>query len=491
MEKGMIPPQNIELEQRILGALMADANCVDEAMETLVPDYFYKEDHKLVFKAMVWLYERRSPIDFLSVVEALKKSGELELAGGNYAVTLLSSKASSGANMEFDSRVIMESFFKREIIRICSESLKDAYDETTDAFEIIERTGKVYDVVSSQVGRSVHKIGKLVIDRFKAYEVPAIDGITGVPSGFTDLDRETGGWQDTDLIIVGGRPAMGKTAFVLSAARNAAVDHNKPVLIFSLEMSAVQLTDRLVSGETEIEAEIIRKRRLTDWHWQSMHSKIGSLMDAPLFIDDTPGINLLQIATKAKKLKKEEDIGMVIIDYLQLIRIGFGKTGNSNREQDIGTISRSLKILAKELGVPVMALSQLSRNVENRPGPMGKRPLLSDLRESGSIEQDADMVLFLFRPEYYGLTEDEHGRSLAGLAEVIIAKNRNGETTTVPLRFIGKYTKFANIEEQLPSNQLSIETAIKPSTEFDRPTENIIIRPSRMDDIDDDDEYPF
>jgi replicative DNA helicase len=281
---------------------------------------------------------------------------------------------------------------------------------------------------------------------------------------------------------------MGKTAFVLSCARNAAVDFQKPVVVFSLEMSSVQLVNRLISGEAEIEQEKIRKGNLAEWEWQQLHSKIGRLSEAPLLIDDTPALNIFEFRAKCRRLKSQYDIQMVIVDYLQLMH-GKGE-GGGNREQEIGSISRALKSVAKELDVSVLALSQLSRAVESRPGQNGKRPMLSDLRESGSIEQDADMVLFLYRPEYYGIMEDESGRSNAGVGEVIIGKNRHGETGIVPLRFIGKYVKFADLEDSfLPPSSFSAgsESSMMPSESFDRPAGNIIIRPSSMNDMHDDD----
>jgi replicative DNA helicase len=308
-----------------------------------------------------------------------------------------------------------------------------------------------------------------------------------VASGFTALDRITSGWQPSDLVIIAARPAMGKTAFVLSCARNAAVQFNKPVVVFSLEMSSVQLVNRLISGETEIEQEKIRKGNLAEWEWQQLHSKIGRLTEAPLFIDDTPALNIFEFRAKCRRLKAQYDVQLIIVDYLQLMH-GKGDSKSGNREQEIGSISRALKSVAKELNVAVIALSQLSRAVENRPGS-SKRPMLSDLRESGSIEQDADMVLFLYRPEYYGLEEDEQGRSTAGIGEVIIAKHRNGEVGTVPLRFVGKYVKFVDLEDDFGSsggfNNPDPLAGISPSSNFEKPN-NFIIKPSRMDDIDED-----
>ena len=312
------------------------------------------------------------------------------------------------------------------------------------------------------------------------------DSLTGVPSGFKDLDRITGGWQKQDLVIIAARPAMGKTAFVLTCARNAAVNFKRPVAVFSLETSGIQLVNRLISGETEIEQDKIRKGNLAEWEWQQLHSKVGTLAEAPLLIDDTPALNILEFKEKCKSLKSEYDIQVIIVDYIQLMH----SKKNNNREQEIGDISRELKTVARELDITIIAVSQLSRAVESRPGPNGKRPMLSDLRESGSIEQDADMVLFLYRPEYYGLSEDENGRSTAGIGEVIIAKHRNGETGIVPLRFMSNYVKFTDLEDsQIFENNSSFANEIL-SHNFDNPIKNVIIKPTKMDDYNDED-APF
>jgi replicative DNA helicase len=357
----------------------------------------------------------------------------------------LTNRVASAANIEYHSRIIIQKYIQRELIRISTDVISMAYEDTADVLEMLDKAEKnLFEIAQNNLRRDSRKMDDLVHEALKDIEAlkDKKDGLTGVASGFTDLDRMTSGWQKSDLVIIAARPAMGKTAFVLSCARNAAVDFDKPVVVFSLEMSSVQLVNRLISGETEIEQEKIRKGTLEEWEWQQIHSKIGRLEAAPLIIDDTPSLNIFEFRAKCRRLKSQHDIQLIIIDYLQLMQgKAEGKGGGGNREQEIGSISRALKTVAKELNVPVIALSQLSRAVENRPGG-SKRPMLSDLRESGSIEQDADMVLFLYRPEYYGLDVDEDNNPTQGVGEIIIAKHRNGETGKVRLKFVGKYVKF-------------------------------------------------
>ena len=493
---GRIPPQAIDLEEAVLGALMLEKDALSTVIDILKPEVFYQESHKKIFEAIGLLFQKSKPVDILTVTSELRNLGTLEMVGGAYYITNLTNRVASAANIEYHARIISQKYIQRELIRISSEIIQNAYEDTTDIFDLLDHAEKnLFDIAQNNLRRDTQKMDEIIKQSLATLEElrTKTDGLTGVPSGFTDLDRITGGWQKSDLVIIAARPAMGKTAFVLTCARNAAVDFQKPVVVFSLEMSSVQLVNRLISGETEIEQEKIRKGNLAEWEWQQLHSKIGRLTEAPLLIDDTPALNIFEFRAKCRRLKSQYDIQMVIIDYLQLMH-GKGEGGGGNREQEIGSISRALKSVAKELNVPVLALSQLSRAVENRPGQNGKRPLLSDLRESGSIEQDADMVLFLYRPEYYGITEDEQGRSQAGIGEVIIAKHRNGETGIVPLRFIGKYVKFADLEENfMPQNSFSMDSpgaGMLPSPEFDRPPGNVIIKPSRMDDLMDDD-APF
>lgn len=488
---GKLPPQATDLEEAVLGALMLEKDALSSVIDILNPEVFYRDNHKKIFNAIRVLFEKTSPVDILTVTAQLRSQGELEMIGGAYYITELTNRVASAANIEYHSRIIIQKFIQRELIRISTEVINSAYEDTTDVLDLLDKAEKnLFDIAQNNLRRDSRKMDDLLHETLK--EIEALkdkkDGLTGVASGFTDLDRMTSGWQKSDLVIIAARPAMGKTAFVLTCARNAAVDFHKPVVVFSLEMSSVQLVNRLISGETEIEQEKIRKGTLEEWEWQQIHSKIGRLEQAPLIIDDTPALNIFEFRAKCRRLKSQHDIQLIIIDYLQLMQ---GKNadgkGGGNREQEIGSISRALKSVAKELNVPVIALSQLSRAVESRPGG-SKRPMLSDLRESGSIEQDADMVLFLYRPEYYGLDVDEDNNPTQGVGEVIIAKHRNGETGRVRLKFVGKYVKFQDLDQGGSFPEASPFAGLAPSQDFDKPS-NFIIRPSRMDDIDD--EPPF
>ncbi len=485
---GKLPPQALDLEEAVLGALMLEKDALSAVIDILKPEVFYKDSHQKIFEAIQTLFQKSSPVDILTVTAQLRQQGNLELIGGAYYITELTNRVASAANIEYHARIISQKFIQRELIKISTEIISNAYEDTTDIFDLLDHAEKnLFEIAQNNLRRDSRKMDDILRESLDTLEKlkDKVDGLTGVPSGFTALDKITSGWQPSDLVIIAARPAMGKTAFVLSCARNAAVQFNRPVVVFSLEMSSLQLTNRLISGETEIEQEKIRKGNLAEWEWQQLHSKIGKLTEAPLFIDDTPALNIFEFRAKCRRLKAQYDIQMIIVDYLQLMH-GKGDGKNGNREQEIGSISRALKSVAKELNVPVIALSQLSRAVETRPGG-SKRPMLSDLRESGSIEQDADMVLFLYRPEYYGLVEDEQGRSNVGIGEVIIAKHRNGETGTVPLRFKANYVKFVDLEDDYSGGTNFGTTdpmaGIAPSPSFEKPN-NFIIKPSRMDDID-------
>ncbi|MBS4072894.1 MAG: replicative DNA helicase [Algoriphagus sp.] len=454
---GKIPPQAVELEEAVLGALMLEKDALTNVIDILKVESFYKESHKVIFQAILDLFSESQPIDLLTVTTQLRKNGALEIAGGAFYVTELTSKVASAANIEYHARIITEQSIKRELIRISSEIQKDAFEDTTDVFELLDKMEQsMFEISEKNVRKNYSDMRSIMRDAIAELEERKNqkDGLTGVPSGFTALDRVTAGWQKSDLVIIAARPAMGKTAFVLSVLRNAAVDHSRPVAIFSLEMSAVQLVNRLISSEAELDSEKIKKGTLADHEWAQLVHKTAKLSKAPLFVDDTPALSILELRAKCRKLKAQHDIQMVVIDYLQLMS-GDSKSGGQggNREQEIASISRALKKIAKELSIPVIALSQLSRAVETRGGD--KRPQLSDLRESGAIEQDADMVMFLYRPEYYGITEDEGGASTAGVGEVIIAKHRNGSLENVKLRFIGRYTKFTDLDGGInyPPNQ--------------------------------------
>jgi len=489
---GKLPPQALDLEQAVLGALMLEKDALSSVIDILKPEVFYEERHQKIFESIRVLFERTSPVDILTVTAELRQQGQLEIIGGAYYITELTNRVASAANIEYHARIIIQKYIQRELIRISTDTINNAYDDTSDVLDLLDKAEKnLFEIAQNNLRRDSRKMDDLVHEALKDIEAlkDKKDGLTGIPSGFTDLDRMTSGWQKSDLVIIAARPAMGKTAFVLTCARNAAVDFAKPVVVFSLEMSSVQLVNRLISGETQIEQEKIRKGTLEEWEWQQIHSKVGRLEQAPLIIDDTPALNIFEFRAKCRRLKSQYDIQLIIIDYLQLMH-GKADGKGGNREQEIGSISRALKSVAKELNVPVIALSQLSRAVESRPGG-SKKPMLSDLRESGSIEQDADMVLFLYRPEYYGLTVDEDNNPTQGVGEVIIAKHRNGETGTVRLKFVGKYVKFTDLDQGMDfggGGDASPFGGLTPSTNFDRPS-NVIIRPSRMDDMDD--EAPF
>lgn len=443
-----LPPQAIELEEAVLGALMLEKDALTMVIDILKPESFYKEAHQHIFKAVVELFDRSEPVDILTVSNHLRMKGELEIAGGAYFVTSLTARITSAANIEYHARIVAEQAIKRDLISIATEIHKDAYEDTTDVFDLLNKTEqKLYQVSESNIRKNYEDMRSLMGQALKELQSKKDhdNSLTGVPTGFTDLDRLTSGWQKNDLIILAARPGMGKTAFVVSAMRNAAVDFKKPVAIFSLEMSSIQLVNRLLSAEAELDSEKIKKGNLEEYEWAQLHHKISKLTNAPIFIDDTPALSIRELRTKCRRLKAKNDIQMVIIDYLQLMSgEGNSKGVTGNREQEIASISRALKNLAKELKIPVIALSQLSRSVETRGGD--KRPQLSDLRESGAIEQDADMVIFLYRPEYYKIDVDESGNSVKGVGEVIIAKHRNGSLDTVQLKFIGKYTKFADLD---------------------------------------------
>ncbi|MBE7175057.1 MAG: replicative DNA helicase [Mucilaginibacter polytrichastri] len=494
---GKLPPQATDLEEAVLGALMLEKDALSSVIDILKPDVFYRDAHQKIFMAIHTLFEKSSPVDILTVTAQLRQQGDIEMVGGAYYITELTNRVASAANIEFHARIIVQKFIQRELIRISTEIINSAFEDTSDVFELLDMAEKnLFDLAQNNLRRETRAMGDIVRESLKNLEElrNKTDGLTGVPSGFTGLDRITSGWQRSDLIIIAARPGMGKTAFVVSCARNAAVQFKKGVAIFSLEMSSVQLVNRLLAGEAEISQEKIRRGDLAEWEWQKMINKIGSLSAAPLYIDDTPALNIFEFRAKCRRLKAQYNIDMVIVDYLQLMH-GKGDNKGGNREQEIGSISRALKSVAKELDIPVIALAQLSRAVETRPGN-SKRPQLSDLRESGSIEQDADQVLFLYRPEYYGFKEDdEDGSSTEGIGEVIIGKNRHGELTRVKLRFVKEFVKFADLDGDFgaPQSGGGFASPLLPSAEFDKPggNGNIIIKGSRMNEMNDDDEQPF
>ena len=444
--QGRIPPQAVDLEEVVLGALMLEREAVNAVIDILSPEAFYKEAHQIIFDAIKDLFTKGEAIDILTVTNHLKSTGDLEAVGGPYYISQLTNRVVSSANIEYHSRIILQKYIQRKLIQISSETIKDAYEDSADVFDLLDTAeNKLFQISENNLRRNYDQMPdlvKLAIDDIEKAK-NAGSALRGVPSGYTELDRITQGWQKSDLIILAARPSMGKTAFALNMARNAAVDFNKPIAFFSLEMSSVQLVTRLISSETSLTADKLRSGQLAEYEWQQLSTKVTPLINAKLFIDDTPQLSVFDLRAKCRRLKQQHDIQMVFIDYLQLMTAKTEKNGN--REQEISNISRSLKSLAKELNIPVLALSQLSRSVETRPG--SKKPILSDLRESGAIEQDADMVLFIYRPEYYGLTEDEDNSPTKGKAIVSIAKHRNGKLGDVELRFVGKYARFEDLEQ--------------------------------------------
>jgi replicative DNA helicase len=487
-EHGKLPPQAVDLEEAVLGALMIEKDALTAVIDILRPESFYKESHQRIYSAIQSLFSKSEPIDILTVTNELRQKGELEFAGGAYYITFLTDRVASSAHAEYHARIIAQKYIQRELIRISSEIIKDAYEDTTDVFNLLDKAEQnLFSVAEGNIRKNYDKMSSLIGQAIKQIEIARSQegGLTGIPSGFSALDRVTSGWQRSDLIILAARPGMGKTAFVLSMARNVAVEFKKPTAVFSLEMSSLQLVNRLIASESELPAEKLKKGHLANHEWEQLNSKIGRLSDAPLFIDDTPALSIFELRAKCRRLKAQHNIGLIIIDYLQLMTTGGDSKGN--REQEISTISRSLKSIAKELDVPIIALSQLSRQVETRGGV--KRPQLSDLRESGAIEQDADMVMFIYRPEYYGLEQDEQGNSTRGLAELIIAKHRNGSLENIPLRFIASLAKFTDLD--FHSSAFGQTPAkINPSGDFDSTSGgNIIIRSSKMNEMDD--EAPF
>ncbi|MGD9928636.1 MAG: replicative DNA helicase [Mangrovibacterium sp.] len=445
---GKLPPQALDVEEAVLGALMLERDAYVTVADIIDTGSFYKEEHRKIFEAIKYLSTHEKPVDLLMVTQELKNRNELDEVGGPLYITQLTSRVASAAHIEFHARIIAQKYIQRELIRVSSEIQAKAYDTNMDVDDLIDFSETaLFKVAEGNIKKETLPIKPILKEAAMLIEQASLreDGLSGVPSGFTALDRMTSGWQKTDLIIIAARPAMGKTAFVLSMARNMAVEHKKGVAVFSLEMSSVQLVNRLIAAETELGSEKIKNGRLADWEWEHFNRKLNVLEDAPMFIDDTPALSIFEFRAKCRRLKMQHNIGVVIVDYLQLMTAG--DVGRGSREQEVSMISRSLKAIAKELDIPILALSQLSRAVESREG---RRPQLSDLRESGAIEQDADLVLFIHRPEYYGITEDENGNSLLGVAEIIVAKHRNGSVGDVQLAFKKQQVKFCDLESVIP-----------------------------------------
>jgi replicative DNA helicase len=473
---GRIQPQAVILEEAVLGAIMIDKDAFSSVVEVLKPDTFYLDKHKIIYDCMSDLFGKMQPIDLLTVHESLKKRGELDLIGGLDYLIELSNKVSSSANLEFHARIISQKYIQRELIRVSTGVIRDAFEDNKDVLEILDDAEKgLYNISDQNLNTGYKSISSLLVEAKKDIENASQNtgGLTGVTTGFRELDKITNGWQRSDLIIIAARPAMGKTAFVLSLAKNAA-ENGTGVGIFSLEMSSVQLVTRFISMDAGISSEKLRNGQMSSDEWTKLHNSVDRMSATPVYIDDTPAINIYELRAKCRRLKQNHDIGLIVIDYLQLMT-GAPNEKRGNRQEEISAISRALKGIAKELNVPVLALSQLSRAVETRGGE--KRPQLSDLRESGAIEQDADIVSFIYRPDYYGVEEAGFDEP-KNLTEIIVAKHRNGQLGTVKLKFVAENVRFVDYEDDNFINDFGMASAMN----FDDGNlpSNIMVRPSKI-----------
>ncbi len=442
---GHLQPQALDIEKVVLGAMMIDKDAFSMVSELLRPETFYEPRNQMVYHAIQSLSLKEKPVDILTVTEQLKAEGNLDEIGGPVYITELSQHVASSAHVEYHAHILQQKYVARQLISFASVVETKAFDDTVDVDDLMqEAEGSLFELSQKNMRQDYTQIDPVLKQAMADIQKAAAqsDGLSGTPSGYTKLDDITSGWQSSDLIIIAGRPAMGKTSFALSMAKNMVVDYQVPVAFFSLEMNNVQLVNRLISNVCEIQGSKIMNGQLADDEWNRLDKNIRKLEGAPLYIDDTPGLSIFELRSKARRLAKEKGIKAIMIDYLQLMNANGMHFGN--RQEEVSTISRSLKGLAKELNIPVIALSQLNRGVESREGLEGKRPQLSDLRESGAIEQDADMVLFVHRPEYYHIYEDENKRDLHGMAQIIIAKHRKGAIGDVLLKFHGEFTRFEN-----------------------------------------------
>ncbi|MDO4224985.1 MAG: replicative DNA helicase [Bergeyella zoohelcum] len=500
---GKMPPNALEFEKLVIGTILIDKKGLDEIVGILNEQVFYDPRHQIIYAAILKLYETNEPIDIMTVIQELKKTQKLALAGGDQYIIELSMGVSSSAHIEYYARIVVEKYILRNLINVSGNIIENSYKEETDVFELLDKAEQsLFDITNNNIKKGFDTASSLVkqaIENIKSLKDK--EGLSGVPSGFTALDKETGGWQNSDLIIIAARPAMGKTAFILSMARNICIQHKVPLALFSLEMASVQLIMRMISSETGISSEKLRKGQMSDEEWQRLFSNLSDLENAPLYIDETPSLSIFDFRAKCRRLVMQHGVKIIMVDYLQLMTAP-GKGGN--REQEISTISRSLKAIAKELNVPVIALSQLSRTVETRAI---KRPQLSDLRESGAIEQDADIVSFIYRPEYYkeeywDNDPENEKTSTENQAEIIIAKHRNGATADVRLSFIKNLGRFQDLnasddygyqpssfgQMNEPNGYDSVKTTVPPSVAFDLPNN---VSSSSMNDDDNYDAMPF
>ena len=469
---GKLPPRDIELEEVVLGACMLEKDAFMNVCDLLVPDSFYDPVNKKIYEAITTLSLNQRPIDMMTVTEQLRRDGNLDNVGGAIHIAELTSKVYSTANLEYHASIIAQKYLARRLITFAANVETKAYDESNDIEELLQETESLlFDISQNQLKREVTKIDSVITLALEQIQNAANNesGLSGLQTGYRDLDKITSGWQNSDLIIIAARPAMGKTAFVLSMAKNMAVDYNVPIAIFTLEMSSVQLTKRLISNVASLEGEKIKSGRLSHDEEERLNSRIRNVYGAPLYLDETPGLSISELRTKARRLVREKGVKMIMIDYLQLMNATGQKLGS--REQEVSTISRSLKALAKELDIPIIALSQLNRSTENRED---KRPVLSDLRESGAIEQDADIVCFIHRPEYYTrAAQDGEGNNIKGLAYLIVAKHRSGAVGDVKLHFVSKFAKFENweegyevMQETLADNKVKIESRMNKNDDL-------------------------
>jgi replicative DNA helicase len=442
---GKVPPQANDMEEAVLGSMMLEKEAVITVLDILKPESFYREAHQKIFKAMADISTKEFPVDLYTVTEELRAHNELESVGGPVYLTMLTSKIVSAANVDYHARIVAQKYIQRELIRVSTEIQNRSFDDTYDVTELLDYSeNALFQIAEGNIKKEVSPINAVIKDAIREIEEAGKreDALVGTPSGFTKLDRLTSGWQKAELVIIAARPSMGKTAFALSMARNMAIEHGKGVAIFSLEMSSIQLVNRLIVAESDIPGDKIKNGRLNEEEWKQLDSRIKKLVQAPMFIDDTPAISIFELRAKCRRLMAQHKLDIVIVDYLQLMT---GPENAGSREQEVSTISRSLKSIAKELNIPILALSQLNRSVEMRGG--SKRPLLSDLRESGAIEQDADMVVFIHRQEKFGIPTFEDGSSTKGIAEIILAKNRNGPVDDVKLRFREEKAQFTDLDD--------------------------------------------
>ena len=445
-----LQPQAVELEKVVLGALMIDTDAFSVVSEMLKPETFYDPRHQKIYEAIQTMNMEERPVDIMTVTDELTKMGAIEKVGGAGYLMEISSQVASAAHIEYHARILAQKYLQRQLIHYAGDIETQAYDEGVDVDELMQHAeGELFQLSQGNMKQDYTQIDPVIKDAVDILQRAAQNkgGLTGIPTGYQQMDDMTSGWQPSDLVIIAARPAMGKTAFVLSMAKNMAVNAKIPVALFSLEMSNVQLVNRMIVNVCEIPGEKIKSGQLAPYEWGQLDYKIKELYDAPMYVDDTPSLSVFELRTKARRLVREHGVKIIIIDYLQLMNASGMSFGS--RQEEVSTISRSLKGLAKELNIPIIALSQLNRGVESREGIDGKRPQLSDLRESGAIEQDADMVCFIHRPEYYKIYSDEKGNDLHGMAEIIIAKHRNGAVGDVLLRFRGEFARFQNPDDDV------------------------------------------